>query len=284
MPIINPNTCAKLISLDILLPNGLLLNLDIKDDCTLEEVRHKVWLEASKLSKIDSCLSLKSSIKDYIFTSVSMEAIVQEFYDYSKRLSDLKLFQYFFQIVETSGNIEEKLYNAQLSKAVGLCVTELDKIKNQELLEFRIELFKEVALNHQENKNMIENIYSPNLEMNPAVLDFSISSRIGMIKIEELENSKIDVSIIVNETDQDETKYTLSVPLSYTASDLISLMIIKKLEKSNHSNQLIQSVVEKYKDSYVLEICGCDEIIFGSEHKIGSYKVRIKTYLFNVFG
>lgn len=279
MPIISSNTSANLISLDILLPNGLMLNLDIKNDLTLEEVRHKVWLEASKLSQIDSCLNMKNSIKDYIFTSVTREAVVQEFYDYSKRLSDLKLFQYFFQLVETSGNIEEKLYNAELSKAVGLCVTELEKIKNQELLEFRKELFKEVVLNHQENKNVIENIYSPNLELNPAMLDFSISSRIGMIKIDELDNSTIDVSIMVNETDRDETKYTFTVPLSYTASDLISLMIVKKLEKSNHSNQLIQNVVEKYKDSYVLEVCGCEEIIFGCEHKIGSYKVRENIFL-----
>ncbi|RMZ95184.1 phosphatidylinositol 4-5-bisphosphate 3-kinase catalytic subunit alpha isoform [Brachionus plicatilis] len=273
MPMISTNSCPNSINLDILLPNGLLLNLQLKISLTLEEIRQQVWQEASKISKIDPCLSLRNSIKDYIFTSVTREAVVQEFYDYTKRLCDLKLFQYFFQLVETSGNIEEKLYNSELSKAVGLYVTELDKISNEELVEFRQELFKEVLLGHQENKSMIQNFYSPNLEINPSMLDFSLGTRINMIQLEEFDQATVDMCILVTETDRHETKYHLNVPLNYSPSDLISLMIVKKMEKSEHSDELIQGIVEKYKDSYVLQICGCDEIIFGSEHKIGSYKV-----------
>lgn len=272
MPIKSP--CSNSIDFDVLLPNGLIFNLNLNKDSTLEEIRQKIWQEAIHVSKIDPCLSLRNSINDYILASVTSEAVVQEFYDYSKRISDLKLFQYFFQLIETSGNIEEKLYNAELSKAVGLNVTEMNKLSNQELIEYRRDLLKEIVLNHEKNKNIIENIYSPNLQMNPTTLDFSLRSRLNMIKLEEPDNTTIDVCIIVKETDRIEIKFDFNVPLNYTPTDLISLMIVKKLENSNNSHEQIQNVVQKYRDSYVLEICGCDEIIFGSEHKIGSYKVK----------
>ena len=102
------------VNIDFLLPNGLFLNLDFKRDSTLEDIRQKVWDETCKYSLIDQSLCLKQSVKDYILTSVSQEAVKHEFHDYSKRFSDLKLF-YKCQIIVS--NMLQRLYCQKLTKS-----------------------------------------------------------------------------------------------------------------------------------------------------------------------
>ncbi|CAF0737287.1 unnamed protein product [Brachionus calyciflorus] len=275
MPFLGPfSQLPSIVNIDFLLPNGLILNLDFKKESVLEEIRHKVLEEASKFASIDSSLSLKHKPNDYIFTSISQEAVKHEFYDYSKRLCDLKLFFTFFQLVEANGNLEEKLYNSDLSKAIGLYVNELDKINDEELVDYRIGLLKEIKSNFENNLNnhesLIKCIYSPNLEIDPNLLDFNqINSKLDRI---ELNDKKINICIFVNETGLEETSYSLSVPLCLTPSDLIAHIITLKMENLNHRKEQIEKIVESYKDSYVLNVCGCDEVLYGSENKICSYK------------
>jgi hypothetical protein len=76
-------------------------------------VRNKVWQVLEK--QVDLGPELKSP-DNYVFSSVDLDANLVEYYDYSKKLSELKLFNYFFKLVESQGNIEEKLFNSHLSK------------------------------------------------------------------------------------------------------------------------------------------------------------------------
>jgi hypothetical protein len=89
--------------------------LSCKRESTLEEIRNKVWKELEKHPDLGA--ELKSP-DNYVFSSVNQEANLVEYYDYSKKLSELKLFNYFFKLVENQGNIEEKLFNSHLSKTL----------------------------------------------------------------------------------------------------------------------------------------------------------------------
>lgn len=83
------------------------------------EVRQRVWQEAKKYPTLIDQLK---SADNYVFVSVTQEAKTIEYFDYNKRICDLKLFYTFFKLVEAHGNIEEKTINSNLSKIYFLIV------------------------------------------------------------------------------------------------------------------------------------------------------------------
>lgn len=100
--------------LDFLLPNGLVITLEFARETTLDDVRQRVWSEAKKLRPAAWLNKLKPA-ENYLLVSVTHDAKCVEYYDYSKRLCDLKLFYTFFKVVEIQGNLQEKTYYSYLS-------------------------------------------------------------------------------------------------------------------------------------------------------------------------
>lgn len=97
------------IDIDCLLPNGLLISLNIAGDLTLSQILEKLNQQASDL------FETKVNFDNYIFTSLNEEAQTVEFYDLSKKLCDLHIFQEypFFKLI----NNETLDYNAKLLKS-----------------------------------------------------------------------------------------------------------------------------------------------------------------------
>ena len=101
---------------DFLLPNGLVISLEFEREVTLKAVRDKLWIEVKKCHYSSAGLIAKlKSIDHYLLVSVSQDAKTVEYYDYSKRLCDLKLFYTFFRVVEIQGDLQEKTYYSNLS-------------------------------------------------------------------------------------------------------------------------------------------------------------------------
>ena len=71
--------------------------------------------------------------------SPCQDAEREEFYDETRRLCDLRLFQPILKVVEPAGNKEEKMLNYDIGIALGLPLHELDEMMNKdvEVLEFR---------------------------------------------------------------------------------------------------------------------------------------------------
>lgn len=220
---------------------------------------------------------------NYVFVSVTQEAKLTEFYDYSKRICDLKLFHLFLKLVELQGDLEEKLINSDISKTIGLYVNEIEQIKDNELVEFRYELFRLIknTLTIQ-NSSLIESVYTPYLEIDASFLEVNILSTVNSFNLFSFSNTdrepKIKMNIHVTETNQPETVYNLEAPFSWTPEAIIIEIIKTKLKTLGQNDEQIKEIVKKYKDAYLLNICGCDEIIYGSTHKINSYKVSKKFF------
>ena len=72
-------------------------------------------------------------------TKIPQDAEREEFYDETRRLCDLRLFQPILKVVEPAGNKEEKMLNYDIGIALGLPLHELDEMMNKdvEVLEFR---------------------------------------------------------------------------------------------------------------------------------------------------
>ncbi len=103
------NVSKASISIDCLLPNGLLFTLNVSRDTTLNELLSKINRESSGL------YSFENNYNECIFSSLNEEALPVEYYDLSKKISELDMFQAFpfFKLV----NNESLDYNAKVIKS-----------------------------------------------------------------------------------------------------------------------------------------------------------------------
>lgn len=100
------------ILVDCLLPNGMILTLECLREATLITIKHELFKEARKFP-LHHLLQEEAS---YIFVSVTQEAEREEFYDETRRLCDLRLFQPFLKVIEPVGNREEKILNREIGR------------------------------------------------------------------------------------------------------------------------------------------------------------------------
>lgn len=52
--------------------------------------------------------------ESYIFLAITQDAMKEEFYDETRRLCDLRLFQPILKIMEPKGNRQEKMLNYEI--------------------------------------------------------------------------------------------------------------------------------------------------------------------------
>ena len=133
---------------DILLPNGLFLTIPCKREDTLENVKRQLWktikLTAAKYFHIGDQSS-------FIFCAVTLDAKLEEFYEESRRLCDLRLFDLMLKLIEPEGNKQEK----KLSSMIDLAI---DKKINELFLELPRDIREEVSDFRKSNRDFEEAI------------------------------------------------------------------------------------------------------------------------------
>ena len=125
----------QLVVVDCLLPNGVIVPLRCYRESPLDRIKEDLWREARNFPLFE----LLQDAASYIFVSITQDAEREEFYDETRRLCDLRLFQPILKVVEPEGNKEEKMLNYEIGIALGLPVHELDEMMNKdpEVMEFR---------------------------------------------------------------------------------------------------------------------------------------------------
>ncbi|XP_029436301.1 phosphatidylinositol 4,5-bisphosphate 3-kinase catalytic subunit alpha isoform-like isoform X5 [Rhinatrema bivittatum] len=102
------------IMVDCCIPNGMIVTLECLREATLLGIKHNLFKEARKYP----LFHLLQDESSYIFVGVTQEAEREEFYDETRRLCDLRLFQPILKVIEPVGNREEKI----LSREIGLII------------------------------------------------------------------------------------------------------------------------------------------------------------------
>ena len=99
------------IDVDFLIPNGIILSLNVTTDSSLKDLKDLLAQHATDL------LQTKINFDNHIFTSINEEAQTVEFYDLSKKLSDLNLFSEFpfLKLVDNQKDFNLKLFRTELS-------------------------------------------------------------------------------------------------------------------------------------------------------------------------
>jgi hypothetical protein len=107
---------------DILLPNGLCITLLCKREDTLEAVKRQLWKTIKMTTAKYFHIGDQSS---FIFSAITLDAKLEEFYEESRRLCDLRLFDLMLKLIEPEGNKEEKRISSMIDLAIGKKINEL---------------------------------------------------------------------------------------------------------------------------------------------------------------
>ncbi|KAA3678315.1 phosphatidylinositol-4,5-bisphosphate 3-kinase catalytic subunit alpha/beta/delta [Paragonimus westermani] len=106
--------------LDFLLPNGLMLPLELDSELCLSKVKDELWFAAAREPMFDKLQS-----KDrYIFSGINREtAEEQEYYDQTLRLRELPLLLPYLRVIETTKDselLERNMQDATIASCIGI--------------------------------------------------------------------------------------------------------------------------------------------------------------------
>uniref|UniRef100_W5KR52 Phosphatidylinositol 4,5-bisphosphate 3-kinase catalytic subunit alpha isoform n=1 Tax=Astyanax mexicanus TaxID=7994 RepID=W5KR52_ASTMX len=261
------------ILVDCLLPNGMILTLECLREATLITIKHELFKEARKYP-LHHLLQEETS---YIFVSVTQEAEREEFYDETRRLCDLRLFQPFLKVIEPVGNREEKILNREIGFAIGMPVCEFDLVKDPEVQDFRrniLNVCKDSVelrdVNGPHSRALY--VYPPNVESSPELPKHIFG---------KLDKGQIIVVIwVIVSPNNDKQKYTLKINHDCVPEQVIAEAIRKKTRSMLLSAEQLKMCVQEYQGKYILKVCGCDEYLL-EKYPISQYKIYVRTGIYH---
>ncbi|XP_064459270.1 phosphatidylinositol 4,5-bisphosphate 3-kinase catalytic subunit alpha isoform-like [Ornithodoros turicata] len=257
---IMPNT----VMVDCLLPTGVIIQLNCARDATLESIKDDLWDKAQRYP-LYRRLGDPSS---YIFVSITRDAEREEFYDESRRLCDLHLFQPILKIVEPKGNTEEKKLNSEIRLAIGGSAHEFDDMKEHEVVDFRrgiLAVCKEAVDTRDAGSDECRAcyVYPPEIES---------SSRLPSNLENKLDKGVVMVCVWVLTDTNGKQTHTLEVHKDTHPENVIREAILKKLQKcSKLSKEEQLARAEECQKHYLLKVCGVNQYLLKS-YPLSQYK------------
>ncbi len=255
----------QLVTLDCLLPNGVIVSLNSLRESPLHRIKADLWLEARNYP----LFHLLQDQQSYIFVSVTRDAEREEFHDESRRLCDLRLFQAVLKLVEPKGNKEEKVLNSEIGAVLGVGVHEFDDVTDEETHEARRNLL-EVAQKALEERcrdgkeSQLLYAYPPEVE-NTAELPVSLNDR--------LVNGHLKIAVWSLSLSREKQKFTVAVKYDALPSEIVREAIFKRIRHSEAGRSPEEKirVVDEFQSSYVLKVAGSDQYLV-AEYPISQYK------------
>jgi len=241
---------------DCLLPNGVIVPLRCQRDTSLEIIKKELW----KVAEQYPLFHILGEPSLYIFVSITQDSEREEYYDETRRLCDLRLFQPVLKVVEPAGNKEEKMLKSHIGVALGIPIHELDDEmnKNQEVMEFRKGILdicksaiKERDINGMESQALYE--HPPEIEQCPE-LPKSLEDK--------LDKGSLLIAIWQLTPECQKQKYTVAVHPRDTPLQVIREAIYKSIKNNSRdypTQEKKRRVVEEFQNHYLLKVAGSDQ-------------------------
>lgn len=124
---------ASVVNVDCFLPTGVVIQLQVRIEAPLSEIKSRLWREASNYP-------LFNFLKDgtnYIFVCVNQRGKQEELLDETRQLIDVRPFRPLLKLIQKQGDNEEKLFNSHIGNLIGKSLHEFDQMQNTEVDDFR---------------------------------------------------------------------------------------------------------------------------------------------------
>lgn len=253
------------VMVDCLMPNGVLIQLMVNRDETLERIKAQLWVEAKNYPL---CHKLGDQ-GSYIFVSITQDAESEEFYDETRRLCDLRLFMPVLKVVEPIGNREEKIINYEIGMTIGIPTSDFDDMKDLEVMTFR-----RTALDMCRNaleQRQITSKQSAALYAYPPDLESHVDLPPHLKKKLEKNEGNVVCCVWIVSDDGNRNKFSVRVEHMARPIDVISEVIRRRGRLMDITKQQVEGLIESYRSTYALKVCGCDEFLL-AEKPISQYR------------
>lgn len=116
-----------------LMPNSILIMLNVSSDAQLSEIKDELWEEARK-HPLQALLKEQSS---YNFVCINSMAEKEELIDETRRICDIKPYFNILSMVERMGDKAEETLNHKIGQLIGKALHDFDALKSLEVNDFR---------------------------------------------------------------------------------------------------------------------------------------------------
>ena len=124
---------GSLVNVDCFLPTGVVIQLQVRIDAPLGEIKNRLWREASNYP----LFKFLNDSATYVFVCVNQKGKQEELLDESRLLIDVRPFRPLLKLIHRKGDNEEKLFDSHIGNLIGKSLHEFDQMQNTEVDDFR---------------------------------------------------------------------------------------------------------------------------------------------------
>ncbi|XP_077998659.1 phosphatidylinositol 4,5-bisphosphate 3-kinase catalytic subunit beta isoform-like [Glandiceps talaboti] len=247
------------VTVDCLLPTGVLVLVECERDATLDQIKKELWVQARNYPLFSQLLDMRS----YVFMCINQTAELEELVDEKRRLCDVKPFRPVLKLVNKEGNRQEQILNSQISVLIGKGLHEFDAMNEPEVDDFRKNMrqfAEQISMNRatQTWEDRAKYLYPPELEPCvelPEYIQAAFRGNQHNVVNVKFEHSGFDTKIKISET---------MYPADLIKSALKKKSVMMKLEE------------EEDPQDFVLKVCGRAEYLLG-DAPLSQYKYIRRT-------
>ncbi|XP_018567528.1 phosphatidylinositol 4,5-bisphosphate 3-kinase catalytic subunit delta isoform [Anoplophora glabripennis] len=245
------------IEVTCLLPNGIIILLNVNYNATLADIKEDLWEEAAKFPLYGKLHNMSV----YIFTYINSMAEREKLVDESRRLCDIRPTGAVLIITECREEEIDDSLNISIGHLIGKRLQEFDALNSSEVNEFRFKMRKmgeEIADNRKKQTWQEKLFYQfpPRISTNSFILTEYLKEN-KFIKIaskfdNEYDNYSENRS---NEKDIMQSSFTFNVPPNIKPKKLLEMILAKRATILNRRNERT--------NEYVLKVCSQDDFLVG---------------------
>ena len=234
---------GSLVNVDCFLPTGVVIQLQVRIDAPLGEIKYRLWREARNYP----LFKFLNDSATYVFVCVNQKGKQEELLDESRQLIDVRPFRPLLKLIHKKGDNEEKLFNSHIGNLIGKSLHEFHQMHNTEVDDFRRkyrQFAEKIACERRQLDWMGRAMYAypPEIETTEPP--------------SHIKNMAINVAVKDNQVSI-ENKHTFDVPAAAFPEELIVLALEKR--------GAIMGVLDMDKPGdYVLKIVGQESFLLGN--------------------
>ena len=241
---------ASLVNVDCFLPTGVVIQLQVRIEAPLGEIKNRLWREASDYP----LFNLLKDASAYVFVCVNQKGKQEELLDESRQLIDVRPFRPLLKLIQKKGDNEEKLFNSHIGNLIGKSLHEFDQMQNTEVDDFRRkyrQFAEKIASERRQLDWMGRAMYAYPPETETTEPPSHIESNL-------MENRRFLVNVAIkNNRASIKDMHAFNVPADAFPEELLVLVLKKR--------GAIMGVLDLDKPAdYVLKIVGQESFLLGN--------------------